>query len=255
MKDEEGILIVAGIVAVGILGYLILQGSQGSSQGVAFGQANPQSVAALYGAQAADTTAQTQLTAAQSSDESGIAQSILSNLATFNNNLTALGTNAQNTQSAVQIANTNASSAEYSAAQAAYSQVQGYNAATAQTSLTAAASQAIAGIQGQTQQAVANTQSNAAVAVAQQGQIASSNVAASQAGAVAETAIQNASAASDASANNLFGSFINGALGLLSVKSTVPATPATAIAPSANPLESTLSSAAPSIGSAATIIG
>jgi hypothetical protein len=245
---EEGLIIVAGIVAVGIVGYLVLTGSQGSSSGVAFGQANPQSVAALYSAQAADTAQGTALQTAQSSDEAGIAQTILGNLATFSNNATALGTNAQNTQSAAQIANTNASASEYSAAQAASSQNAGYQAATAQQSIlsdaakyiatntnSASVNEAVVNAGAQTQVAVA--QSNQAIGVAQQAQIASTNVAASQTTAAVNQADIAGNAAKDASNSNIFGSIISGVSGILGLlttnKAPAPMTPTSAAAPAA----------------------
>lgn len=247
MKDEEGILIVAGIIAVGIVGYLVLQGSQGSSQGVAFGQANPQSVAALYSAQAADTAQGTALQTAQSGDVTTIASGILSNLGISNNNATTVTTNAQNIAGANTIANLNASASEYSAAQAAYSQNQGYQAATAQQSIisqaadylatntnSAAVNEAVVNAGANT--SIAATQASQAIGVATQAQIASSNVAASQTTAAVNAADIAGNEAKDASTSNIFSSIIGGVtkfatLGLLSTSST-PTLPATSTAAS-----------------------
>ncbi|NCX05788.1 MAG: hypothetical protein EBW68_08435 [Actinobacteria bacterium] len=149
--QKQNLLIIGGVLAAGIVLYLVLQGSSSSSSGVSWGQANPASVQALYSAQAATTASQNQLQMSRNSNLSGIASQIIGLAATQNNNATALGINAQNTGASVAstrinsdttlgvnkqntdaslgIANTNAGAAMYSAAQAAMAQIAGSDAA------------------------------------------------------------------------------------------------------------------------------
>lgn len=177
MQDEEGILIAVGVVAVGIVGYLLLTGSQSSASGVAFGQANPQSVAALYSANAADTAQKTALQTSQSSDLAGIAAGLIGNQQTANNNATTLGTASINADTATKLATLSASSAEYSSAQAAQSQLAGYQAAVAEQGITTAGATDIAGTTAGAQVATAQIQAGQAVDVAKQQTISNLGVA------------------------------------------------------------------------------
>lgn len=110
------VYIIGGVLIIGIL-YVVISQSQGSSSGIAFAQANPQSVQALYTAQAADTATQAQTAQTQIQANAAALGSLLGYESTVSNNATTVATNSQNQNAAVQIAGLQANSANYAVQQ------------------------------------------------------------------------------------------------------------------------------------------
>jgi hypothetical protein len=223
-EEEEGLLVV-GVIAVGAVLFLVLKGSNVTSNGISVAQANPTSVQALYTAQAADTAQQAQLSSARIAANAGVAKDILGFFSLSNNNAAGVATNGQNTASANFIAGQQANASEYAANQSAVAQLgtaaqqagSNIQIARAQEGATIGASQAagasaigVAQATGSANVDVARANADSNLGIARANADASISVANSQFKAVDSTNAASHANAQTASKSAGFGSVING---------------------------------------------